>query len=241
MTTGPYDDPPTEGPSDDTEYVIRQGLRAAAGAVAPSPWPGASVRARARGVRRARRLAAVLPVVAAVTVGAVLAAGQLRERATGKPSGPAAPTAGRGSHLPTGPAVDVIPASRSVDLGGGLRMRLAPTKRCFSSGGAGWECEAVASDGGVPWIDPRVRTTPDGTIYVPLYIGPRGPARMILTVGGHAYPLRMVALPGSPGYTAGYLAAPPPAAASVSVSETTVRAYDGRGAVLATATMPVAG
>lgn len=231
--TSPHDDS-----SDDTESAVRHGLRAAAGEFTPSPWPGEAVRARAGRRRRARRLATVLPMAAAVTVAAVLTAGQLRDRATDGPSGSTTPTVGHSTAGPEGPAVEVVQPSRSVDIGAGLRMRLAPTKRCFSSAGGAWQCEAAASDdGGVPWIDPEVRTTPSGTVYVPLFIGPRSPARMTLTVRGHHYPLRMAALPGTPGYATGYLATPPPPVPG-SVPETTVTAYDRQGKILATVTEP---
>lgn len=179
-------------------------------------------------------------MAAAVVVAAVLTAGQVRDRATGGPSGPTGPTAGHSTAPPEGSAVEVVSPSRSFDVGAGLRMRLAPTKLCFSSGSGAWQCGAAASDdGGDPWIDPGVRTAPHGTVYVPLFIGPRSPAHMTLTVADHHYPLRMATLPGSPGYTVGYLAAPPPLVAG-SLPETTVTAYDRQGHILATVTVPAA-
>jgi hypothetical protein len=236
VTTSPHD-----GRPDDTEAeaAVRHGLRTAAGTVTPSLWPAEAVRARARRARRTRRLATVLPMAAAVTVAAVLTTGLLRDRATGGPSGPTTPPAGQSTAVPQGPAVQVVAPERSIDIGAGLRMRLAPTKRCFSSGGSAWQCEDTASDdGGTPWIDPEVRTAPSGTVYVPLFIGPRAPARMTLTFAGrHAYPLRMAALWGAPGYTVGYLATSPPLL-SGSLPETTVTAYDQQGNVLATVTEP---
>lgn len=235
MRQAAYDEPSDE-PCDDAESAVRQGLLAAAGALTPSPWPAAAVRARAGRRRRARRLAAVLPVLAAVAVTAVLTAPQLRDRAAG---GPPDPT-GQGTALPDGPAAEVVPADRSVDVGAGLRMRLAPTKVCFSAAGGAWQCEAAPSDdGGTAWIRPEARPAPDGTVYVPLYVGPASPARMTLATRGHRYPLRMAVLPGAPGYTAGYLAVP--LLFPGSLPEATVTAYDRQGRVLATVTVPASG
>jgi hypothetical protein len=235
VTTSPHDGRPADA---DAEAAVRHGLRTAAGAVTPSPWPAEAVRARARRQRRTRRLATVLPVAAAVAVAAVLTTGLLRDPTTGGPSGPTRPPAGQSTAVPQGPAVQVLAPDRSIDIGAGLRMRLAPTKRCFSSGGGAWQCEDTASvDGGTPWIDPGIRMAPSGTVYVPLFVGPRAPARMTLTVaGGHSYLLRMATLWGAPGYTVGYLATPPPL--SGALPETTVTAYDRLGNVLATVTEP---
>ncbi|MFC4036290.1 hypothetical protein ACFO3J_33315 [Streptomyces polygonati] len=231
MKPSPHDDCP-----DDTESAVRHALRTAASAFTPSPWPAEAVRERAGRQRRARRLATVLPIAAAVMIAAVLAAGEMRDRATGRPSGLTPAASGRSTAGTEGSAVEVVPPGRSVDIGAGLRMRLAPTKVCFSSAGGAWQCEAAASDdGGVPWIDPRVRTAPNGTVYVPLFIGPRSPAHMTLTMQGHHYPLRLATLPGAPGYSVGYLAtAKPPA--SGALPETTVTAYGQRWDILATVT-----
>ena len=236
MKTPPHDDS-----SHDTESAVRHGLRAAAGAFTPPPWPAEAVRARAGRRRRARRLAAVLPMAAAVTVAAVMAAGQLGDRATGGPAGPTAPPAGHSTAVTRQSPLEVVLPEQSVDIGAGLRMRLAPTKLCFSSGAGAWQCEAAASDdGGEPWIDPEARSARDGTVYVSLYVGPRAPARMTLTVHGRHYPLRMATLPGAPGYAVGYPATPPPEA-SGSLPETTVTAFDRQGTVLATVTVPASG
>lgn len=233
MKPSPHDDA-----SDDTERAVRHSLRAAAADFTPPPWPGEAVRARAGRHRRTRRLAQVLPLAAAVTVAALLTAGQLRDRAA---SGPSGPTAGHSTPAPAGPAVEVVPPNRSLDIGAGLHLRLAPTKLCFSSGAGAWQCKPVATDtGGDPWINPDVRATPDATVYVPVFHGPHSPARMLLTLQGHDYPLRMATLPGSPGYTAGYVAAPPPPA-SGSLPAETVTAYDRQGSVLATVTVPASG
>jgi hypothetical protein len=186
-------------------------------------------------------MAQVLPLAAAVSVAAVLTAGQLRDRAASGPSIPSGPTAGHSTPVPEGPAVEVVPPNRSLDIAAGLHLRLAPTKLCFSAGAGAWQCHPVATDnGGDPWIHPDVRTTRGATVYVPVFIGPRSPARMTLTVQGHHYPLRMAALPGAPGYTAGYVAGPPPPA-SGSLPAATVTAYDRQGNVLATVTVPASG
>lgn len=236
MRAAPHDDSP-----DAAECAVRSGLRDAAAAFTPSPWPADAVRERAGRRRRARRLAAALPLAATVAVAAVLTAGQLRDRVMDGPSGPTAPTVRHSTAVPHGPAVEVVPPTRSVDIGAGLRMRLAPTKRCFSADGGAWHCEnAAGDDGGTPWIDPEVRTVPRGAVYVPLFVGPRSPARMTLTLRGHHYPLRMAALPGVPGYTAGYLTTPPPPPPG-SLPETTVTAYDADGTILATVTVPPSG
>jgi hypothetical protein len=180
-------------------------------------------------------------MAAAVTVAAVLATGLLHDRATGGPSGPTAPPAGQSTAVPQGPEAQVIGPDQTIGIGAGLRMRLTPSKRCFASGGGAWQCEETASDdGGTPWIDPGVRTAPSGTVYVPLFVGPRTPARMTLTVAGrHSYLLRMATLWGTPGpgYTVGYLATSPPLPPG-SRPETTVTAYDQQGNVLATVTEP---
>lgn len=233
MKTSPQDDS-----WDATEIAVRHGMRTAADACTPSPWSAQAVRARAGRQRRARRLATALPLAAAAMVAAVLTAGQVCDLVTGGPSGPAAPAAGHRAALPVGSAVEVVPPSRSIDIGAGLRMRLAPTKLCFSADEGPWRCDAAASDdGGVPWINAEVRTRPNGTVYVPLFIGPRSPAYMTLTIQRHRYLLRMAALPGAPGYTVGYLATPPPPP-SGSLPEVTVTAYDQRGNVLAAVTVP---
>lgn len=245
MSSQPYDGtaaPPGPPPTPEEDRV-RRCLRDAVAVVEPSAWPADAVRERARRRLRNRRIATVLPMAAAVAACAVVTAAATHDRAS---VGPAA-TAPPGPTVPVVPTTQVVPPGRVIDIGNGGRMKLESAGRCLGFGDGAWNCgDAVSGPGGAGTstspvgggsIGTRIRTGPNGTLYTPLYVGPRQPVRMTVTVEGHVYPVRMVTLPGHPGYTAGYLVTPPEPAAGAA-RRLTVTAYDARGNVLATTGPP---
>ncbi|MFC1419058.1 hypothetical protein [Streptacidiphilus cavernicola] len=249
----PYDGGAAEPDLPAAEDRVRHALREAVRGVEPSPWQPAEVRERAAGHRRARRLAATLPVVAAVAACAVVMAAANQDRGPDSPTRPPAPTGptapdGRltADHPPatpvmSAPAVRVVAPGQPFAVGDGEQMRLEPTRVCLLQRGAAWQCDNVAGDNrSAGSVSSENRADQHGTVYAPLYTGPVPAARMTLTVQGRDYPVQLVVLAGPPGYAAGYVVGPPPPSPGV-FPGLTIRVYDAGGAVLATLVSPAGG
>ncbi|SEG26949.1 hypothetical protein SAMN05216223_104123 [Actinacidiphila yanglinensis] len=239
---GGTSDPRSRGMS--AEDRVRAALHDAVRAVEPSPWRSAAVRQRAARLRRARRIAATLPVVTAVAACAVVMAAASHDRAPDRPAPPAVSTsAPTPSPLPTtpAPAVRVVQPGRPFSVGDGERMKLEPTRRCIAESGDVWQCDDLGG-GNHPAgsLSSQNRGDAHHVVLAPLYTGPVLPARMTVTIEGRRYPVRLVTLPGHPGYASGYLIGPPPPGPDT-MPAMTLRAFDADGTLMATLVSPASG
>lgn len=233
------------------EALLRAAFQDAVTGVRPSPWPARAVLERARRRRRGRRLAVAVSAVAAVAAaggGVVLA----QNRTDAAPVGPAAtPTAPAATASPTRghssakvtvePSALVVRPGQILVLDADTRLRLDATRRCLSFSGGPWECKSVA-DGNQAAGSVSLQSSggAGGTVYTPLYIGGGTAASMTVTVDGTTVALKVLSLPGRPGYATGYGKGPSPAPAGRSgasagslMGDVKVTVYDAKGRVLA--------
>ncbi|SEN46825.1 hypothetical protein [Actinacidiphila rubida] len=242
---------PASSGSAAAEDLLRAALLDAATGIRPSAWPVRAVLERARRRRRARRLAFAVCVVAAVAVagGGVVVA---RNRTAASPVAPAAaPTAPATTARPTPPhssvkvtiqpSAEVVRPGEVVELDTDTRLRLDATRRCLSFGHGPWECKSVA-DGNQAANSVSLQSAGSAgvTVYTPLYIGSGTAASMTVTAGGTTVVLKVVTLPGRPGYATGYGTGPSPdgggpgsAAGRSPLADVKVTVYDAKGLVLA--------
>ena len=244
-------EPAGHGPAvDPVEEAVRDALRRAAAGVRPSPWPAGAVLDRAARRRRARRLARTVPAVAAVLVCAGVAAvvrrdGPAGELPAGTTTGPkhsvtASVTA---SATPAAePAIRVVAPGQAIDVHAGQRMKLERDRRCVSDGTGSWVCDSVVGPNqATDTVSSRDNGgTSTGVVIEPLYIGDITPARMTVTLSGTTFPVRIVTLPGHPGYAAGYTVVPPRLAPRLlpHVGHEVIKVYDARGTILASMGTP---
>lgn len=213
---------------------MRRALQLAAGTCEPNTWSAREVLGRAERYRRNRRIAIVLPMACAVVSVAAVMGGDALGLGGSRPpvnhytvSLPVLPAT---MPLPRGdwPSVRVVKPGQVLDLGGGRRMRLTRTERCFGTPSElSFNCKSVV-DGNQPAGTVGVQAS--GTFYSPLYIGDGPVARMTLTSGGVTYQVHVVTLAGHPGYATGYVWGAPTTGFPVTP---VVKVYDAAGKVLA--------
>jgi len=114
-------------------------------------------------------------------------------------SAPAAAAAAASAAAPI-----VVRPGQKLDIGHGMWLTLTAAQVCTGDSTGVQNCSSVTNGNQAPG-SVSLETSGDttGTLYRALYLG-SGAARMTVEDGTHSYRLRLVTLPGHPGYAVGY-------------------------------------
>ncbi|MEU1289416.1 hypothetical protein [Kitasatospora sp. NPDC005856] len=230
----------------DTEDMVRGALRDEAARVAVADWSAGPVRAHVRRQQRARRAAmGASAVVAALAVVAGTGA-VLSERRGGEAVAPAS----QAPRLPDGPAPEAVVVEPGQQLPLGRQdwwMKLNDQEICIHDAPAyrsGPGCSGYSWAGGATEITMQYYgASPQYQegLYNLVYHGPGQVARMSLEVDGQAYWATVASLPGTPGYSAGYVWGPgkktPDGPTAYPLDGVKLAAYDAQGVLLASKTL----
>ncbi|MFJ4597907.1 MULTISPECIES: hypothetical protein [unclassified Kitasatospora] len=230
----------------DTEDMVRGALRDEAARVAVADWSATPARGHVRRQRRGRRVAMGASAVAAALAvvagtGAVLSA-QHGAQAVGPAS--------QAPAVPEGPAPEpvVVEPGQQLPLGRpDWWMQLKDQEVCIHDapayrsdpgcGGSSWAGGTTGINMGYYGNAPQYQ---EG-LYNLIYHGPEQVARMSIEVDGHAYWATVVSLPGTPGYTTGYLWGPSNKTLNGSTAfpleGVKLAAYDAQGKLLTSKTV----